>query len=175
MQSNELSEKRSLAQLVEMSVSVERALIEAGGELTPEVESLLNVVAAELPAKVDSYKAVMDRLSLAGDYYADKAKDYQTAAKSCAKAVERLKDNIKFAMRSLDAKTVEGLDNKFTLTEMASKVVLTDVVPKQFMREVTKFEPDLDAIRSALVMGDNLPFARLQEVHALRSGIRKRG
>lgn len=166
--------ENSLVRLVELSVSVETKLLESGGELTPEVEEMLEVVAEELPAKVDSYKAVMDRLALSEEFYSDRAAEYKKAAKACEKAIERLKDNVKFAMRQLDAKAIEGQDTRFTITEMASKVVLTDVVPELFMKQVIKYEPDIDAIRSALVMGDKLPFAKLQEVFALRSGIRKK-
>lgn len=172
MQSKESA--NSLIALVQLSASVEAKLLEAGGEFTPEVEEMLAVVADQLPAKVDSYKAVMDRLELASEFYSDKAKQYQTAAKSCSKAIERLKENIKYAMRTLDAKAIEGEEFKFTLTEMASKVVVTGDVPKEYTREVIKVEPDNDAIRSALVMGEALPFAKLQEVFALRSGIRKK-
>jgi len=173
MQSKESG--NSLVALAQLSASVESKLLEAGGEFTPEIEAMLAVVNETLPAKVDAYKAVMDRLDLASEFYSDKAKQYQTAAKSCSKAIERLKDNIKYAMHTLDTKAVEGVDFKFTLAEMASKVVVTGEVPREYMREVVKLEPDTDAIRSALVMGEKLPFAELKEVFALRSGIRKKG
>ena len=164
----------SLVALAQLAVQVEQALLEAGGELTPEVEALLAVVQENLPAKVDSYRAVLDRLDLAGDYYADKAKQYQAAAKSCAKAVDRLKDNIKAAMLAMDAKTIEGEDFKFTLSSMAPKVVLTGDIPDAFQRAVIEYKPDTEAIRAALDAGQALTFAQLQPVVALRAGIRKR-
>lgn len=172
MQSKESA--NSLVQLAQLSASVESKLLEAGGEITPEIEELLAVVSEGLPAKVDAYKAIMERLALAEGFYSEKAKQYQSAAKSCVKAVERLKDNIKYAMRSMNATAIEGEDFKFTLSEMATKVVIKGEVPKEFMREVVKVEPDTDAIRSALVMGEELPFATLERVFALRSGIRKK-
>ena len=172
MQSNE--QKNTWARLVQYSAALEEALIESGGELTPEAEQMLAVVSQELPAKVDSYKGVLDRLSLAEEHYSARAKQYQQAAKSCSKAIDRLKDNIKYAMRELDATAIEGQDYRFSMNEMASKVVITGEVPKEYMKEVVKLEPDTDAIRSALVMGEELFFAHLQKVFALRSGIKKK-
>lgn len=176
MQSNERENgSHTLASLAQLSAAVETAILEANGELSPEVEAMLTVVTETLPAKVDAYKAVLDRLDLASEFYAGKAKQYQTAAKSCTKAIDRLKDNIKYALVQMKASAIEGQDFKFTMSEMASKVVISGDVPKEYMKEVIKLEPDTDAIRSALVMGEELPFAHLQPVYALRSGIRKKG
>lgn len=164
---------QSLVQLAKASSDVELALLESNGELTPEIEQALEVIAQELPAKVDSYSYLMDRMDQAADWYSGRAKQYEAVSKACDNVVLRLKNNIKAAMHLLGSTKVEGNEHKFSLTPMASKLVLTGDVPREYMKEVMKLEVDKDAIRSALVMGEQLPFARLEEVHALRGGIKR--
>lgn len=171
MQSQEPGSK-NLVQLAQLSASVENALLESGGELTPEIEAMLEVVGSELPAKVDSYRHILDRLEKSEEFYKDRAKQYQTAAKACANAIDRLKGNIKYAMNALGASKVEGNEFKFTMSKMPSKVVVFGVVPKQYLKEIISHQPDLDAIRSDLAMGEALDFARIDEVYALRGGLK---
>ena len=49
----------TLFQLTERASQIEEALYETGGEITPEIEALMTETAAELPAKVDNYNALI--------------------------------------------------------------------------------------------------------------------
>ena len=166
-------ESKSLVSLVQDAIQVEQALLESGGELTPEIESMLAAVETAIPAKIDNYKNIIDRLTLSGEFFEDRAKAYQAAAQGCAVAVDRLKDNIKYAMNSQGLTSIQGNEFKFSLSKMPSKVVLKDNVPAEYMKQSIKFEPDMEKIREALAMGEELPFAEIREVHALRGSIRK--
>lgn len=172
MQSNE-QRQQSLVLLAKMSSDVELAVLESNGQLTPEIEKALEVVAQELPAKVDSYAFLMDRMGQAAEWYSARADQYKAVSKACDNVVLRLKNNIKAAMNLLGASKVEGHEHKFSITPMASKLVITGDVPREYMKEVVKLEVDKDAIRSALVLGEKLTFAHLEEVFALRGGFKR--
>ena len=53
----------TLFQLTERASQIEEALYETGGEITPEIEALMTETAAELPAKVDNYNALIQKLT----------------------------------------------------------------------------------------------------------------
>ena len=70
----------TLAEIEQEALQVEAELLNAGGELTPFLEEMVDSVESKLASKADSYSAVMQRLYSSSDYLKAKALRYEKAA-----------------------------------------------------------------------------------------------
>jgi hypothetical protein len=170
-----MSENKSLSTIVsEMSVIVS-AIIENGGELTPELESAFDNVGTDLATKCDGYAVFMERLETEADYWKAKADSYSKVSKSCKALKERLNDNIKFAMRTLNTDEVKGGDVRFKLSKLAPKVVLNEEkIPQEYKMQVTEWVPDKERIKVDLQNGCAIEGAGLEDVYSLRKYANKK-
>lgn len=166
--------KSTLPALVSQANSLAEALLESGGELTPEIESALTINEKELGLKVDSYAIFVDRLEYEAGYFKAKAKELQAAAKVLENAQERLKENLKNAMRALKQDEIKGQDYKFKLSRSRPKLILDEkVLPGDFKTQVVSYEPDKDKIQDAINAGLEVPGAKIEETFSLRKYINK--
>lgn len=148
-------ENKSLVAIVGESMSLERMLIESGGEVTPEIESFLAVNSTELAAKVDGYHMIIDRFDSLKKYYADKADFFKIISGQCDNASKRLKENIKFAMIEMGVDEIKGHDMRFKLSSGAGKLVIDDkeMIPVEFKHEVVDTEIKSAELKEALKKG----------------------
>lgn len=153
----------NLLELVNTTKQLEDALIESGGELTPELEAMLAVKDVQLPAKVDAYHHVIDRLNNTADFYKSKADFYSKFSKSCSGAAKRLKDNIKYGLISMGLDQLIGDEIKFKLRNNKASVFIKDesLIPETYKVPVTVYELDKDKILADLKAGIEIPGAEL--------------
>lgn len=148
---------------------LKQQLVETMGELTPELECQLAVVETSLRSKVDSYHYVDESLEADAEFFKRKAAAFSALAKRFTTARERLKDNLKFAMRSLELKEIKGHDYRYCLERSAPKLVIDDakLLPAEVVVQTITEEPNKALITSLIKTGAVVPGARLEEVQRL--------
>lgn len=159
----------TLPELVAQAAIIEQKVIEAGGELTPEIEALLESVGQDLQAKTDGYCFFMERLDAQAEYWKTKADAFAKVSKSCKSLKERLNDRIKEAMKQMGLDEIQGTDMRFKLTASAPKLVVDDaLLPKDYLMAVTEYVPDKERIKEDLKNKCEIPGAQFEDVFALR-------
>jgi len=138
--------------------ALEDALLDAGGEVTPEVEAAFAALGQLEAHKVDSYAHVVRQISA----YADALKAEESALrekrKAAENAVQRLKDRLMDYMRERDVRELRGATWKAAiqrnggLRPMELLVAPADLPPA--FRTVT-VSPNWEAIRGAV--GELMP------------------
>lgn len=155
------------ALVAEMSLILNQ-IIEAGGELSPELETSFDNLGGAIQTKADNYAFFMDRLDAEADFWKAKADSYIKVSRSCANLKERLNNSIKLAMRTLDTDEVKGHDMRFKLSKLAPKLVLEGEVPAEYKMVVTTTVPDKERIKADLTNGVVIAGAVLEPVYSLR-------
>jgi hypothetical protein len=170
-----MSDKTLPALVAEMNEIV-RQILESGGELTEVLETAFDGVGQELATKCDRYAFMIERLQSEETFWKEKAEAYSKVAKSCKTLRERLNDNIKFAMLSMETKEIAGDEMRFVLSKLAPKVVLNEEkIPDAWKMVVTERVPDKDRIKAALIDGMPVEGAALEPVYSLRKYVSKKG
>ena len=148
----------------------QQELIDAGGEISPEIETRLVYFEQSLATKTDSIAYVMDRLEGEAEYWKTKAAEMQKLSKSFANAHERIKDGVKHAMRTMGATEIKGDEQTFTLSDSRKKLVINEPskVPGWYMREVVSREIVKGDIEDDLKKGLLVPGCTLEPVYTLR-------
>ena len=169
-------ENKSLVTIVKEVAHLETMLIEAGGEMTPEIEAMLTVKEVNLPDKVDNYEAMLGRLELIEGLYKDRAKRFASAAKSLGNAQDVLKERLKAAMKELGVNELLGHDIRFKLSSSKPKLVILDekLIPKEYKVQVIIDELQKDRLTEDLKIG-TVPGASLEETFSLRKYVNKKG
>jgi hypothetical protein len=171
-----MSDTKTLPALVAEMNEIVRQILESGGELTEVLETAFDGVGQELATKTDRYAFMIDRLSSEETFWKEKAEAYSKVAKSCKALRERLNDNIKFAMLSMETKEIAGDEMRFVLSKLAPKVVLNEEkIPDAWKMVVTERVPDKDRIKAALIDGMPVEGATLEPVFSLRKYVNKKG
>lgn len=160
---------KSLALIVSETAILEQKLVESGGEITPEIESYLQIKDIELPEKVDSYSIVMDRFDALEKFYKERADFFSQIAKRCKGVRERLKDNLKREMRNLNMTEIKGNEMRFVLSKTKPALVLEDetLIPRDYIKQVYVESIDKDRLKEDLAFGP-IPGAHLEESYSLR-------
>jgi hypothetical protein len=164
-----MKQNESLPSLVSEALEITNAIIESGGEVTPELEARLNCNEVALAQKVDAYVMMSERLEQEEAYWKAKASEFSAIAKGFVQARERLKNNIKFAMNTLGTDEIHGGAYRYKLTKSAPKLVIQDEkqLPDEFMQTIVEKIPDKDKLLVALKDGFEIPGATLEDVQRL--------
>lgn len=140
-------------------LALEALLLEAGGEVTPEIEAWMAENDTNLEAKVDGYASLIEEWS--ADAAKWKAEEVRVAThrKTLENAAARLKARLVGELVAMDRLKVETPRFKVAVQRAASTVeVLVDasVLPPQFRREIpATIEADKTALRAALKLADD--------------------
>jgi hypothetical protein len=145
-----MAETHTLLALVEHARTVEAALFENDGEITPEIEQMLLVTDVHLPAKIDAYQATMERFEAFAEIHKQKADAQYRIVKSCQAVVERLKENLKIAMQELGTDELSGIDTRFKLQQSPPSCVIDN-------------EESLDAAYKTIVQTTKIDKKRILE------------
>jgi hypothetical protein len=157
--------QNSLVALAVEAAEIGRLLMEAGGELTPELETRLDVNTQLLPAKVDAYNYIIDELESQAELWKRRKDASAAIQKRFDSQAERLRNRIKFAMKEMGTTEIAGRQYKFQLRKSAPKLVIDNeaAIPAEFKMIVQTTITDTDRIKSALVDGFEVPGAKLEE------------
>lgn len=169
------TQKESLFSLVAQANQVTHLLAETGGEITPELEAMMTKVDVGIPAKIDAYKVVMERLEAESEYWKLKASQYSSMARSLQALSDKLNDSIKGAMKAMNLTEIAGNDYRFKLAAVKPSLKLdVDKLDKTYLTVVQTTVPDKERIRAALQEGAEITGASLETSVSLRSYLNKK-
>lgn len=159
----------TLIDLIGKYRDVVTTMIDSGGELTPEVERLMQEIDSELPKKIDSYAVIDERLDAEIKYL----KNIETQIKGKRQQLENIKkncnDRIKMAILAMEKKTVEGEYYKYSLARSKPKIIIDEgMVPKEYKKEIVVIEVDKKMIEEDLKTGVMVAGAKLEDSYSLR-------
>jgi len=160
---------KSLVEIATTQAKIETALIESGGEITPDIEAMITEIDLKLPEKVDSYDGLIQRMEMLTAYYRGRAADFTKLARGADAFIDKLKNNLKFAATSMGVKELIGVDQKFVLVP-GEKVEIDELakLPASFIVTEVTHKPDAKAILRELKEGHDVPGARLVETMSVR-------
>lgn len=101
-------EKRTLFELTSEARAIEDALIENGGELTPELEIAMTDNREALVAKVESYGMLYRKFKYTASMIAEEIKRLQAMKKTAENGEKRIKERLEFNMRANEMTVLEG-------------------------------------------------------------------
>jgi len=149
------STKESLFSIGEHFYALESLLIENEGEITNEIDQWLDEYQAKEEDKLDAYCYLIQKF----DEIAAEAKRLADRSSSYSKKAKHLKDRLKLYMENRGKQKVET--GRFTLTVCGNggllpirlyEDVTVERLPQSFVKVYT--EPDLSALRDAILTGD---------------------
>lgn len=162
--------KSSLTELAAEAAEISRMILEAGGELTPEIESRLTVNTQSLLAKVDGYNYIIDEMEAQAAIWKRRKEACAAIEKRFSSNVESLWTRIKMAMKELGKTEIKGNLYRFKLSTSAGKLELDESkLPAEFKMVVQTTVPDKEKIKAALKDGFAVPGAKLIEDGTLRA------
>jgi len=160
---------RRLHEITADFVALEELLLEAGGELTPEIEAWMAENAWNLDTKVDGYAALIHEWTADAEKW--KAEEERCAGhrKARTNAAQRLKDRLCEELVRMDRLKVETPRFKVAVQRSAPSVEVcaaVELLPEAFRRSVTTVTADKTALKDALTAGgpitvDGVVVARL--------------
>ena len=161
--------QQSLVNLVKQANFLEQTLIESGGELTPELEEILNNIDINLPEKVDGYYSVLERFELAEKYWKDKATAFSNISSACKKLQVRLKENLKYAAKESGGDEITGKEYRFKVQKSPKSLVINEdkLASKWYIEEVV-LTPDKPRIKEALEAKEKIEGAYFEQGTQLR-------
>ena len=164
--------KATLLDLANRANEITQLIIEADGELTPELEQALAVSEKDIAQKADGYYLMMVTMSNRVKELKELSKQFTDAAKSIDNQLKSLNERLKFAMESMDTDEINGYRFKLS-TGKASLVIKHELIGDAFKREVVTTEVDKDLIESKLKAGEKVPGAYLEPTLTLRKYVNK--
>jgi len=161
----------SLYSIAKALHQLELALIEGGGELTPDLEKATSAETIAIERKVDGYSSILERCASLITEYKTKANMLYAVAESATKLTKRLKDNLKLAMDIIGTDELAGDSVRFKMSRGKPKVVIFDetIVPDKFWKTVTTRMIDIEEIATAIQSFEDVPGCQLVETKTLRS------
>jgi hypothetical protein len=168
--------KKTLVTLAANMGTILAEIAEAGGELSPKIEALLDDVGKDLALKTDSYVMVMDKLEAESEFWKSKADSFSRVSKGCAHVVQQMKERIKMAILLMGEDEVRGADFRFKLSPSQPRLTINEhELPEEWLMVVTANVPDKERIRAALEAGQEIPGATYEQTKSLRKYVNKKG
>lgn len=171
-----MSQTLTLRELAEEAVALDAILAEHDGELTPELEPVLDDLAARLAAKADDFGAYLRDLEARAEVIAEEQARLKDRRAALDERAQWLKRAGAAALERMGSKKVQGAF--FTLALQANPPAvrcdvpedeLLDTLPAACIRVVPeRRELDRGAIRDALKRGETLRGVSLQVTTSLR-------
>ena len=160
----------TLEQLLSTQKQLIEVVIESGGELTPEIEAMLDSLREDTLQKVDSTTSFLHMLEDAENRFKIEAERFATARRSLSNLQDRIRERIKLTMMQMGANKLEGNMYDFTVRQStpALKVDNAERVPSDF--QIVTIDIDRGKIKDALKKGEIAEGCRLE--HGLTLSIR---
>ncbi len=166
---------KSLIQITNEFLELDRLLIESGGELNEEIENALALNQKDLQVKIDKYKLYMDHLKQRAEYFKDLEIESRDARKVFENSSDKLKDRIKYMMNTLNVNEIDGETFRFKLIEGKDKVVINDqtTIPQDYFIPVTSFTLDKEKLLQDLQSGLKIEGVDIEVIKTLRTYLKK--
>ena len=144
----------NLFQITNEMQSIMNELIENGGELTPQLQSMLTITESQLKEKAVNYAMVIRSMDYETNVIDEEIKRLQGLKKSRQNAMERLKSVLTNAMEQCDMDAIETPTNKISFRKSQSLQILDEtLVPKQYKTQVITTKIDKNAIKQDMKNG----------------------
>ena len=153
----------TLMELISTANDLEEKLFAAGGDLTPELESALDLSAEQIKSKIDGYAMVKKAIESRRDFATRRMMEWSAVVDRCENADAYLTGKLKTALGSLDTPEVHGFEFTAKLQMNPGKVVVVDesMIPGDFIVTETKTSIDKKLILETLKAGVDVPGAML--------------
>lgn len=160
----------SLYKIEEEYALIAHALLEAGGETTPELEEALALNQEQLQNKAVNYGFVIMQLEGDVDVIDAQIKRLQALKVSRTKTADKLRAAIEQAMQHYTIEKIESPVMKMSLRKSeAVEIENETMIPvDKYMKEKITIAPDKALIKEALKAGEIVPGARLQTNYNLQ-------
>lgn len=168
--------EQTLYQLTAQQSAIEDALYENGGEVTPELEQMLQETAVALPAKIDGYNHILCRMKAMEDACSGEIARLQALKKTAQNGQKNLKSHLLDAMITFGIDKLEGTTCKVFRKSTGGSVETDDSLLwsayEGDLAELKKRLPpwlsleckvDKTAIKNFLKTGDIIAGAELRE------------
>lgn len=166
----------SFKELLIKKQNLDNELIEAIGELTPEMEQALLEIETNLPEKVDNYAYLIDKVEHEAEFFKKKAEKYLKTSKVLENLHQRLLDSIKQRMIEFNLLEVKGHDEVFRIAR--GKPVVTVLsqseIPESHLKKTLTISVDKNSIREAIEGGKEIAGVRLDPSFTLRRSLNKK-
>lgn len=149
----------TLRELLGGDAEVEAALVESGGEVTPEVEALLARWEGEISRKVDAYCGSLRQLDAQAAALRDEERRLAEYRRRCERASESLRGRLLAALDEAGRDVIETGRNRVRVADSARPRVSWTLTEADLPFEFLKYEvrPDLAKAQDALARGEPLP------------------
>lgn len=147
--------------------ALEDALIENGGELTPELEQALAETEQSLAKKVDGYCAVIAKLSYAEDVLAAEIKRLQDKKKVAGNAKERLKKHICETMGTFGITKLESNFNTMSRRRSTKVETNDEQLMAAFEGKLQEFNDSLPPYLSAEIKVSKKAITEMQKTEGI--------
>jgi hypothetical protein len=119
------------------------ALMESGGELTPELEEALLINSENFAVKVEGYATSIHQFEAFADAADAEIKRLMALKKSAQGAAKRLKDNLAYGMEVMGYNKVDmGLHKLSFRTSTAVNITDEVRIPNQYIKVETKIDKE---------------------------------
>lgn len=172
----EVVKKETTFDLVIQSQLLVAEILEADGELSPELEKKINDLVDRGSNKVDACIYFTEIADTQVEFLKDKAAAFRKKAATIQNSIDIVRDKVKLLMRHLNLPKIAGNDFVYTLRNSAKTLSIeqANLDPDYFMT-VTIREPDKERIRAALEQGIEVRGAKLEQGKTLAKQINKGG
>lgn len=160
----------NLKELVLFANSIESEIIEADGEITPEIEQKMQLSAENLSSKVDGYVTIMQRLTSSVALQKERLKEIDKLINGLEKALERMEASLMGAALELNKEHLNG--NQYTVTVGLNPpkvdVINEEAIPEEYKTQKTTVSVNKTKIAESLKLGLEVPGARLTQSKKIR-------
>ena len=164
---------KNLTTLVAQAHEIERMILEANGELTSEIEAMLDLNNTELAQKVDSYAFLLEKLGSNETHWKAKAAEYSLYAKTFASAQSKIKEHLKNVMIAADLKEIIGEEIRYTLRPSTGSLVVDNINQLENKYLVITTSPNNIAIKKDISEGKDVPGAHIEPGFVLSKYFKK--
>ena len=106
---------KSIFDITNEAISINQSIVESHGELSPEIEKMLEVNATELAVKIDNYAAILEQFEANILLWKARKERDSNMIKKYENASEKLKNNLIYAIKSLGVDKITGTETAFKL------------------------------------------------------------
>lgn len=166
-----IQNQTSLFDLINQSNQIEELLVESNGEVTEEIDLLLNLNEVTLKAKIDTYHSIIETLESKSEYWANKAEQFNKISKACIKTQERIKGFIKSTMLAQNLTELQGNNVRIKLSKTSGTLNIVDekAIPNKFIQIKQIAEIKKSEIKDAIKNGETVNGCELVQGYSLRS------
>lgn len=172
-----LQVSNSLVAIASRFYDIDRMLIESAGEMTPEIQSFMDLAQGDMADKIDNYKLYIEHLESRAEYFASIERQAYAAAALFKNQVKRMKDNLKTTALQIGTSDLLGNDYRFKVSTSKPKLKIdnAEAIPVKFMEEIISFVPNKGLIEMEIADGKEVPGCKMESTISIRDYVNTKG